>query len=326
MKNPQIGKSETKRIDKAVGRLLKDLEGMEPPLDLSQVRDYLKLDLEYYSGTDPSHLKQLVHSIKVAGNNVKMGKNMLGRVIKKLGLRGLLFWEDNRIMIDQDLHHAKHRWTEGHEIGHKLCDWHKHYLLGDSQNELSPTCQAKIEAEANYADGQLLFMQNRFVEESMAMPVSIESVKKLKQKFGNSNASTLYRLVEEYRGPEPLVGIVSEHPHHPSDDFDPLSPCRYMIQSRNFRKMFSNVTEQQLFQAMIGYCSFKSGGPLGSETLAILDNNGEGHEFAFESFCFRYKIPSTGLYGFQVLTLGIQLQKLTSLASVRSWHPEVAKS
>ena len=172
MKNPQIGKSESKRIDKAVSRLLKDLRGVEPPLDLSLVREHLKLDLEYYSGTDPSHLRQLVHSMKVAGNNVKMGRNMLGRVIKKLGLRGLLFWDENRIMIDQDLHHAKHRWTEGHEIGHKLCDWHKHYLLGDSQNELSPTCQAKIEAEANYADGQLLFMQDRFVDEAMAMPVS----------------------------------------------------------------------------------------------------------------------------------------------------------
>ena len=98
-----------------------------------------------------------------------------------------------------------------------------------------------------------------------------------------------------------------------------------MIQSKNFRQMFSNVTEQQLFKMMTGYCSFKSGGPLGNDTIAIIDDKGERHEFAFESFCYRYKNPSNGSYGFQVLTLGIQTKKLTGLTSVGSWQPETAR-
>jgi len=78
---------------------------------------------------------------------------------------------------------------------------------------LSPTCHATIEAEANYAASQLLFLQDRFVAEAMSLPVSMDSLKILKQRFGNSNASTLWRMVEQYAGPHPLLGIVSEHPH-----------------------------------------------------------------------------------------------------------------
>lgn len=313
MKNPKIGKSESKRIDQSVSRLLTDLKGVEPPLDLSQVRGQLKLNVDYYSGSDPSHLSQLVHSLIIAGNNVKTGKNWLGKLIKKFGIRGLLFWHDNRILIDQDLHKIKYRWTEAHETGHKLCGWHKHYLLGDTKNELSPSCQHKIEAEANYAAGQLLFMQGRFIDEAMSIPASIQSIKTLKQIFGNSNASTLYRMVEEYRGPEALVGVVCGHPHRPADDFDPDEPCRYTVQSKKFRGQFSTVSEQQIFQIIAGYCNNKSGGPLGNETFALQDDNGQTHEFVFESFCYRYKDPSGGPNGFQVLTIGRQLRQLTSL-------------
>jgi hypothetical protein len=316
MKNPQVKGSAQRQIDNSVSRLLSDLKGLEPPLDLKEVRSTLELDLEFYSGKDPSHLRQLIHTIKIAGHDkLEYAKKQLGWIIQKLGLKGLMFWDDNRILIDQDLHAIKLRWAECHEVGHKICPWHRHYLLGDSENELSPNCHAKIEAEANYASGQILFMQNRFVEELMSKPMKLSSLESHTKTFGNSKASTLWRMVEDYKGVQAVVGIVSEHPHHLPEGFDHLAPCRYVIQSDSFRQQFSNLTEAQLFNVLKGYCSFKQGGHLGTEEVRLLDDNGETHEFVFESFCYRFKIPGseTGEKGNQVLTLGIQRQRLTSL-------------
>ena len=309
MKNPKIGNSEKRLIDKAVRRLLSDLKGIEPPLSLLTVRDQLKLDLEYYSGKDPSQVREIIHSIKVAGQEMVSSKTTLGKIIDKLGLRAMFFWDQSRILIDQDLHHAKHRWAEGHEVGHKLIFWHQHYLLGDSRNELNPACHAIIEAEANYAAGQLLFLQQRFVDEAGSLPASMASLKLLKQRFGNSNASTLWRLVEEYPGPEPLLGIVSEHPHRLPEQFDPAAPCRYVIESPAFRAQFSHTTELQLFEILGGLCNRKSGGPLGTKEVALTDDNGDRHEFVFECFCFPYKQPD-GTSGYQVLTLAVHKRKL----------------
>ena len=317
MKNPQVKPSVKRRIDRSVGRLLADLAGLEPPLDLEQVRAKLELDLHYYSGKDPSHFRQFVHTIKVAGRERLPGKKQLSWIIEKLGLKGFLFWESNEIHIDSDLHKIKYRWAESHEIGHKLCEWHKHYLLGDSKTELSPTCHAKIEAEANYASGQLVFMQQRFVDELMGVPLSIASLKDHSSTFGNSKATTLWRMVEEFRGKQSVVGIVSGHPHHPSDEFDSLEPCRYVVQSDEFRVKFSNITEIQLFNTLKAYCGFKKGGELGIKEVDLLDDNGERREFVFESFCFNFRDKSKpgSPLGHQVLTLGVEKQRITTVVS-----------
>ena len=196
MKNPQIGRSEKRRIDGSVERLLKNFQGFEPPLQTDDILREMKLDLEYYSGTDPSQLREVVHAITVGVKRQLSARSTIGKVIKKLGLKALLFWDDDRILIDRDQHTVKYRWGTGHECGHKLCPWHKDYLLGDSRVELSFGCHQKIEAEANYASGQLLFMQGRFVDELMASPMSLSALHSLKKTFGNSNASTFWRMIE----------------------------------------------------------------------------------------------------------------------------------
>jgi hypothetical protein len=231
-------------------------------------------------------------------------------MIKKLSLRALFFWEDSRILIDRELHQIKYRWAEGHEIGHKLLFWHKNFLLGDSKNELSLTCHATIEAEANYAAGQLLFLQERFVEEARSLAPSIDSLKTLGKRFGNSNVSTLWRFVEECAGNRPMLGIVTEHPHRLSNEFDRTAPCRYVIESPAFRAAFSKTTELGLFKVVTSVCNHKSGGPLGTKEIALTDNNGDQHEFIFESFCFRFRQPD-GSSGFQVLTLGVHQRRIS---------------
>ena len=53
--------------------------------------------------------------------------------------------------------------TKREEIGHDIIPWHADMMLGDTEQTLTPSCHEIIEAEANYAAGQLLFMASRFL-------------------------------------------------------------------------------------------------------------------------------------------------------------------
>lgn len=303
MKNPIVNGDEAAEIDKAVARLLSEFRGLEPPLNLDAVRDRLKLDREYYSSKDPSHLRQVVHALKVGAKQVLANPILIAQAIRNFDLKALYFADQKRILIDRELPKLKHRWAEGHEIGHSLAWWHGDYLLGDTELELRPDCHATIEAEANYACGQLLFLQNRFVEEAMARPVCMETIRHLKSVFGNTWTSTLWRFVEEYRGQEPLVGIVCPHPKHLPKSFDPSQPCRYVIQSPAFRQQFKRVSELTLFSEIASYSGAQRGGPLGSKTVCLTDDNGIKREFRFQTESNTY----------EALTLGVCTEKAKSV-------------
>lgn len=323
MKNPIIKDSVKRRIDSSVTRLLNDVSSFEPPLNLANVRRKLKLDLQYYSGSDPSHMRQLTHTLLIAGDEFLRKSRPVSWIVKKFGLKGFLFWDLNEIHIDEDLHDLKLRWAESHEIGHRLCGWHKHYLLGDRKSELSPMCHAKIEAEANYASGQLLFLRDRFVEELMSKPIDFKHLKNLSSIFGNTMTTTLWRLVEEYRGPEAVVGIVSGHPHRRDEDFDALNPCKNVIESPKFREKFSDTTEVQLFAKLQEACNWKRGGMINENEVELIDNNGDSHSFVFESLCTKpkNKIDPNGPRPFNVITLAIQQKR-----KVATFTPNYFKS
>ncbi|GAA4446223.1 hypothetical protein [Novipirellula rosea] len=289
MKNPIVDGDEAEEIDNAVSRVLSEFRGLEPPLDLDAVRARLNLDREYYSSRDPGHLRQVVHALKVGAKQVIANPMLVADAIKSFDLRALFFADQKKILIDRELPKLKHRWAEGHEIGHSLAWWHKDFLLGDSETELSPACHATIEAEANYACGQLLFLQNRFVEEAMDMPVSMATIKQLKTTFDNTWTSTLWRYVEDYRGPEPMVGIVCPHPRRLPEGFDRAKPCRYVVQSRQFREKFSNVSELALFELISSYVGGQRGGRLGGKEVLLTDDNGIAHSFDFETHSNTYE-------------------------------------
>jgi len=65
---------------------------------------------------------------------------------------------------------------------------------------------ARLEAEANFAGGQLLFLQQKFAEDGNDCTPSIETVKGLAGRFGNTITSTLWRFVEEAHADKLLCG------------------------------------------------------------------------------------------------------------------------
>lgn len=296
MKNTIVSGYEAQDIQDQVDKILRGLGNPEPPLKLEEVRELLRLDRRFYSSENQSAVREVVSRLIVAGKQVVKRPTILFDAIRKAKLSALWLPDKKRILIDESVPQLKHRWSEAHEIGHSIIPWHDNLHLGDNEFSLNPTCHAQMEAEANYAAGRLLFLQERFRCEALDCEISLATVKSLKGEFGNTMSSTLWRYVEEVGGDSPMVGVICCHPHRPSDDFDPNNPCRHVIQSAGFKHAFSNVSAKHLFGTIRGYCGNQSGGPLGEDTVVLQDDNRVRHLFHFESFFNRYDVLTLGRY------------------------------
>lgn len=286
-------------IDERVERVLRGLGNPEPPLRLEDVRELLKLDLGYYTASDPGLAREAISRIRVATIQVFKRPTLIIDAIRKFSLKALYLPDRKRILLDSNEPKLKHRWNEAHEVGHSLLPWHEEMMHGDNEHTLSKSCMEQIEAEANFAAGRLLFLRDRFVEEATSSALGLDTIKQLHKRFGNTLASTLWRFVESVGDTQPVVGLMTCHPH-PSrepDGHDPAKPCKHFIQSAAFQARFRKLSEVEIFAAVRAYCGAQRGGILGQEELILTDDNGEDHRFAFETF----------YNGYDALTLGVHV-------------------
>jgi hypothetical protein len=296
MKNEAIDVYESIDIKAQVRKILRGLGAPEPPLSLEEVRELLRLDRHYYSTSDEGAIREFVSKLTIAGKQIVSRPTLLLDVVRKAKLSALWIPDRRRILIDKDTPTLKHRWLEAHEVGHSIIPWHSSYLLGDDEHSIDPFCHDHLETEANFAAGQLLFMQDRFKNEAVDSPISLQSIRNLSKIFQNTLTSTLWRFVEEACQGLPAIGIVCSHPKSLPKDFDPQNPCRYCIESPEFKLRFSRTTEVELFRLVASYCRRAKGGPIGHAELSLLDNNGEAHLFYFESFFNGYDVLTLGVY------------------------------
>lgn len=294
MENVFLGERTARDIDKQVAKVLKDLGNPEPPLLLPEIRELLRLDLRYYqSGTDGA-VAEFLHHLTMAGKQVIAKPTRIFEAIKKWDLKALYLPDRKRILLDESLPKLKKRWGEAHEIGHSITPWHEQYMHGDDKVTLRPECHAQIEAEANYAAGRMLFLQDRFAAEIASVTPSLDNVKVLAKRYGNTITCTLWRAVEHLA--VPALGLVGAHPLHPEDDFDPVLPFRHFVRSPSFVRQFPGITAPMLFQVLRNYCSYKTRGPLGAAEVVLADANGDQHVFTFETFSNSYEALTLGLY------------------------------
>ena len=279
-----------------VAGVLRALGDPPPPLNLDDVREVLRLDRRYFGGSDCSAVDEMVSGINVAGKQLFRRPQLLVNVVKKAKLSALWIPEKRRILIDETRPKLKHRWSEAHEIGHSIIPWHAHLLLGDNEFSLHPACHAQLESEANYAAGQLLFLQGQFAERACCSPVGISAIQSLRQTFRNTLSSTLWRYVEELGDELPLVGLITVHPHRRGDVDDQKPDCRHFIRSGAFRSRFSGISSSRLYSEIARYCGRQSGGPLGEAELVLPDDSSDEHLFHFESFCNGYDVLTLGRY------------------------------
>lgn len=131
--NEVVGEHEGADIRAIVARVLSDLGAPEPPLSLENVRALLELDREYYSTANTTFLQDVAHRIRVAGKQVIDRPMLLLEAVQKAKLSALWVPDAKRILIDEAVPKKKHRWIEGHEIGHSLIPWHREFLFGDTR-------------------------------------------------------------------------------------------------------------------------------------------------------------------------------------------------
>lgn len=282
MRNLYLRERIASQIDLQVEKLLRDLGNPEPPLHLDQVRDLLRLDLKYYSSADDGLITEVFHRARLGGHLIATKAVGFLEAIKRWDIKAAFFPEQNRIVIDRSVPEPKWRWSEGHEIVHSLIPWHRSLMFADSSKTLSPECSYKMESEANYGAGRLLFLRGQFLEDVRSSKPSWDHLKSLSKRYANTLTSTLWRAVESLE--EPAFGIVGFHPHHAMKGSDEGHPCRYFIRSPRFISEFSGFDEKQGVAIFESYCRRNMGGPLGSKVAIITDDNGEEHEFLFESF------------------------------------------
>jgi hypothetical protein len=106
-----VGELEKREIRGQVQRILRDLGNPEPPLNLADVRSLLSLDLQYYRSTDPGLIAELTHRFNLLARKTipGLGRHLLSALAKS---KLCAFWvpDSARILLDQDVPQAKHRW------------------------------------------------------------------------------------------------------------------------------------------------------------------------------------------------------------------------
>lgn len=285
MKNIFLEPRAVRDINKVVDRVHQEVGYTDGPIELLEVRDRLKLDLKYYRLDDPGLRDEIIHKLKVGAKQVIARPGLLLDAVRKFDLSALFIPDRKRILVDLSVPDLKKRWYETHEIAHSLIPWHADYTLGDDRETLSQGCHERIEAEANYGAGRLLFPDEVFTQHRLARTMSLARVREIAKHFGNTITSTLWRCVAQ--SDELMFAAVGEHPQRPRDS---KLLIEYFIRSQTFATQFPNVVDGDVWTWIRGYCSYKATGPLGAMELTIQDANGTAHIFVIESFGNGYSV------------------------------------
>lgn len=293
VRNIILSRGTASDIENQVNKVLRGLGNPEPPLQLGDVRELLKLDRRYYSTTDDDFLRETISKLTVAGAQIMKRPGLILDAVRKFDLRALYLPDRKRILLDSAQPDAKQRWNEAHEVGHSILPWHEDLMLGDQEQTLTPGCHHQIEAEANYAAGQLLFLQSRFRAAANDSAPGLGAVCALKGAFGNTYTTTFWRFIEDSHRDVPMIGVIGIHPHYPKRG---QSNFRHIIESPAYRAMFESLPVEHLMKAMRTYCKFQKRGPLGAGEVNLVDKRGETHVFLFETFSNTYDCLTLATY------------------------------
>jgi Zn-dependent peptidase ImmA (M78 family) len=278
-------------IQARTDKVLRELGNPEPPLRLEDVRELLHLDRDYFSSNRDGLLQSVASKLKRGGIQLIKRPTLLIDAIKKFDLRALYLPDRKRILIDDAIPTPKHRWLEAHEIGHDLLPWHHEMMLGD--DDISPTAGThdKIEAEANYAAGSLLFLGQTFRDECRQVRPTIANVQILQKRYGNTMTTTLWRMVEYAGEDRPIIAAIGCHPNDESQ----TQKFRHLIPSLAFETRFPPPNLDVFIEFIRDYCQWRKRGPLGNGEVLMVDRVGTRHAFDFETF----------YNGYDALTLGV---------------------
>jgi hypothetical protein len=314
MNNVFLDERTVRDINKFVDRVHQELGYTDGVILLPEVRDLLRLDLKYYRLDDPGLLDEVLHKLTVGAKQVIARPSLLLEAVRKFDLSALFMPDRKRIFVDESVPDLKKRWYETHEIAHSLIPWHADYTLGDDRTTLSQGCHDRIEAEANYGGGRLIFPNEIFTQQRLASTMSLVRVREIAKHFGNTITSTLWRCVEQ--SDEVAFAAIGEHPRYLRADKPVIE---YFVRSPAFAAQFTEVSSTEVWEWVCSYCRANRTGPLGSRELYVQDANGTSHVFLIESFSIKHNALTLGRWLRQApitVAMGDPLMPLTAIPSL----------
>jgi len=280
-------------IEKVTWRTLRDAGIARPPVRIEILLQHLHLHRDFYSLKNPAFLDRTKHKIRVHGRR-------LVEIIKKINLVAVLFYDEDRMIIDAELPEIRQDWPSFHESAHNVLSWHRPYFYGDTAQTLDPDWHEVLECEANYAASSLMFCGPIFTKDALDTTMNWAGVMDLKKRYKKSMTTTLRRYVEHGHDHAMLMMVSTAYwkPKPP----DQPERWRHFVRSRKFAEQFKNVTPEQVLNALDRNCDECRRWPVADFILALHDDNGSLHEFHVESINNSYNL----------LTLCVQIQKCSA--------------
>ena len=263
-------------IERIAASTLRDAGLREPPLNIEALLDHVQLHRDFYDLANPGFLERAKYKLRIEGHR-------LLDVLHKIRLQAVLLFDENRMCLDQELPKIKHPWASCHETGHRVLPWHKPFFFGDTAQTLDPAYQADLETEANYAAGRLLFLGDRFTEDSRDLPPTVDNLKFLAKRYGASLTTTLRRYVEQ--GPDiAMAMLVSTPPWTSQQPTDQPHRWRQFASSDRFAALFGNISAESLRRILDSHTAYKRGGKVADFRFDLPDDRGDRRELRAWSF------------------------------------------
>jgi hypothetical protein len=242
-----------REIDRLASKVLKDARLIEPPLQIEEILEHLRLHRKFYDLRDPSLLQRFTHKLRIGGQRI------IG-IVRKIKLAAIWAPDRSEILIDESQPAPKQVWAAFHDATHGILPWHRDFFLGDTAQTLEPYYQDILEEEANYGASALMFGP-RFTEQAKDLEFGWSAIEELKRTHKKSYVTVLRRYVEH--GPNyPLAGVISTA-HWDLKPEDQLSRCRHFVRSPEFAMLFPSVTSEDLRQLIDSKTHRHRGGPVG---------------------------------------------------------------
>lgn len=111
---------------------------------------------------------------------------------------GAIFFKPRVVLVDTSKPEPMRRWTEAHEIAHKLLPWHEQNSYLDDDESLAPHTKVQQEREANLGAAQILFQGKPFWDRCLDYQQGISVPVALAGDFAASITATLRYFVETH--------------------------------------------------------------------------------------------------------------------------------
>lgn len=269
-----------RKLNSVIERTLRDAGFRGPPVRLKDVLDHLELYQEFYDLSDPGFLDKTKHKIQIGGRK-------LVEIVRKIKLNAVLFFDENRVIIDRSLPILRRVWPGFHEAGHRICPGHREvFAFGDTAQTLDPDYHEKLEAEANFVGAGLMFCGERFTEEARDTTPCWETIDAFAERFGRTKTTALRRYTGF--GPNHIMASMLVTPQWKLDGDHPPGSGRRFVRSPRFAKQFSTADVKDLAQLVTSASS--SSGSLDTGQVVLRDDNDDHHEFLMETYFNSYDL------------------------------------